>query len=484
MSTSSILPTLACTITSAGITSPSYAAIYASLQATFQAIYGTDAVIDPDSQDGEMLAYYAQAQYDSNQATIAAYNAYSPATAQGANLSSVVKINGLQREVATNSTAILTVVGVVGTVITNGLVGDSNSNAWALPASVVIPNSGSIDVTATCQTAGAVVALANSINAILTPTRGWQTANNAADADVGAPVETDAALRQRQSTSTALPAQALTFSIAGAIANLPGVTRSTLYENFTGVTNNDGIPGHSISAVVLGGDAETIAQTIANQKTPGTGTYGNISEITYDPAGVPNTINFFALTVVGVTVVIGLRALPGYVSTTGTAISQAVAAAIAGLDIGEPSFTNRLWAPANLTGTFATSATGMTQAQLDVLSQTFTIASITQARTSGNPAVATVANGPYGVGSTVIDVTTVEDFYLGCPVSVVMDNAVGLPATVAAISAADDTITLSNAVPSGRQLLTGAAVTYTSDLNFAFDEAAGCSAGSVTVTPT
>ena len=41
--------------------------------------------------------------------------------------------------------------------------------------------------------------------AILTPTFGWQSASFAAAATVGAPVESDAALRQRQAASTGLP---------------------------------------------------------------------------------------------------------------------------------------------------------------------------------------------------------------------------------------------------------------------------------------
>ena len=62
--------------------------------------YGSDAVLTPDSQDGQLLAVFAQAIYDNGQALIAIYNSFSPATAQGAGLSSLVKINGLARDVA------------------------------------------------------------------------------------------------------------------------------------------------------------------------------------------------------------------------------------------------------------------------------------------------------------------------------------------------------------------------------------------------
>lgn len=46
------------------------------------------------------------------------YNAFSPSTAQGAGLSSVVKINGIRRKTASYSTVDLRIVGQVGTIVT------------------------------------------------------------------------------------------------------------------------------------------------------------------------------------------------------------------------------------------------------------------------------------------------------------------------------------------------------------------------------
>ena len=60
------LTTVAPTISASGITAPTYADIYAYFQAKYQAIYGTDVYIDPDSQDGQLLAVFAQAIADCN----------------------------------------------------------------------------------------------------------------------------------------------------------------------------------------------------------------------------------------------------------------------------------------------------------------------------------------------------------------------------------------------------------------------------------
>jgi hypothetical protein len=92
------LATLACTIDENGISAPSYADVLASLQASFQSIYGSDIYIEPDSQDGQWLAVLAQIINDGNQADVTSYNGYSPSYAQGAALSSQVKINGLRRD--------------------------------------------------------------------------------------------------------------------------------------------------------------------------------------------------------------------------------------------------------------------------------------------------------------------------------------------------------------------------------------------------
>jgi len=76
------MPSLAAQITPTGITAPTYAEILALLQASFQAIYGSDAYIASDSQDGQLIALFASAINDANQAAIAAYNNQSPNSAQ------------------------------------------------------------------------------------------------------------------------------------------------------------------------------------------------------------------------------------------------------------------------------------------------------------------------------------------------------------------------------------------------------------------
>jgi len=328
--------TLSCTIDSAGIHAPVYANILSALQASYNAIFGSTAYTFADSQDGQLLSIFAAAINDNNATAIAIYNAYSPTFAVGNGLSTEVKINGIRRLIASNSTVNVTVVGQAGTIITNGVV-SGNSGNWNLPASVTIPGGGAITVLATCQTLGAVPAISGSLTQIATPTRGWQTVTNPSDATLGNPVETDYALRIRQSKSVAFPALAVIEAIKAAVLNVTGVIKGEVYENNTITTDSNGIPAKSISVVTSGGDPVAIATAIANRKTPGTGTYGTTTN-TIIVGNHPNVINFFAASNQVLTATISLTALINYTTLDGANAAQKLVDFITGLAIGQSVF--------------------------------------------------------------------------------------------------------------------------------------------------
>lgn len=345
------MATLACTIDATGISAPSYSDIFTSLQNSYWSIYGSDAVLTPDSQDGQLLAVFAQAISDCNQATINVYNSYSPGKAQGAALSSNVKINGLSRQVSSNSTVDVLLVGQAGSPIANGILQDPAGNNWNLPATVTIPVGGQITATATCQTAGAIALASGVALKISTPTFGWQSATTSDSAAEGSPVETDAGLRVRQASSTALPSLTILEGVLGGVASIAGVTRYAAYENDTDTTDANGLPSHSMSIVVEGGDATAIATVIATKKAPGTGTYGTTSETVIDTYQVIHNINFFRPTDVPIIVQINLKKLSGYTTAIGAEIQSAVVAAINALSIGGDVLVNKLYSFANLPGT-------------------------------------------------------------------------------------------------------------------------------------
>lgn len=338
-------------ITSTGYVAPSYADVLAYVQSVYLGIYGADAVITPNTQDGQLLGIFSQLISDANQLGGAVFNSFSPTFAQGVGLSSLVKINGLRRKVPTNSQIVVTVTGSAGAVITNGQVGDNAGlqQVWNLPASVIIPPGGTIDVTATAAVAGALSAGNNTLTIILTPAFGWTGVTNGTNASsLGAPVETDAGLRGRQSVSTSLPAISPPGSIEASVANVPGVISSKLWENNTASTDANGIPSHSLSMVVQGGDVNAVAQAIFDKKAPGVGTYGSTSVSVTDEEGMLVSINFYELAFTTIYVAFTVHALAGYTSAIGFEIKAAIAAYVNSLDIGDTLYYTKLVAAACL----------------------------------------------------------------------------------------------------------------------------------------
>lgn len=330
-----------------------YPSFLAWLTGVYQTIYGADVYLGADSQDGQFLAILAQAFFDTAAVGSSVYNSFSPVTAQGIGLSRNVKINGLNRRIPTNSTVDLTIVGVAGTTIVNGQAIDILNQKWDLPASVVIPGGGTITITATSDTLGAINADPGTITTIFTPTLGWQTVTNASAATPGEPVETDAQLRVRQAESTADPSLTVLEGTQGGIANLPGVTAVKVYENDTNSTDANTLPPHSISAVVAGGDAVEIAQEILLHKTPGCFTYGTTSEVVFDSHGMPSTIRFYRPDVATIGVEIVITTLQGWSSDYEALISEAVAAYINANGIGNTIQYTQLFVSAYLVGTAA-----------------------------------------------------------------------------------------------------------------------------------
>ena len=338
----------------AGLVLPSYQSIINDLISGYKAIYPQVVYLGTDTAKYQEISIFALKVYDCNLASQLAYNARSPISAVGADLDSIVKMNGIARLPASYSTAPLTVSGVAGTVITNGLVTDTQGNAWSLPVSVTIPNSGSVTVGITCQTVGAIQAQAGSITTISGgATAGWIGATNPSAALPGLPVESDSQLRARQAISVGAPSLTRLASTIAAIAAVPGVTRyatgtptpdsgpGSSIENPTGGIDYWGNPPHSISMVVEGGLDLNVATAIYQKR--GLGVYTNPDStagstsvpVTDANTGTVTTIGFQRPTYVPIYATMVIHGLAGYTTATLTAIQAAIVAYLNGLQIGE-----------------------------------------------------------------------------------------------------------------------------------------------------
>ncbi len=335
-------------IDQAGAHIPEYEDIRQGMQAVYRDIYGSDLNLDPDTQDGQLIAVLSLAMYDQNVFSLACFQSYRPDQAQGEGLSSLVKINGIRRRVPSRSTVDVVIGGQAGTIIRQGQVRDAANQLWDLPDELVIPVTGQITATARARELGAVTAPAGTVRTIATPTRGWQTANNPAAATLGSSIESDAELRVRQARSTALPALTMLEAVVAAVSDLPGVTSVSAQENDTNAVDANGLPEHSFALVVRGGDATQIARTIANKKGPGPDTAGNVAIAVQDAFGITKITRFYRPVETPISVSITIQPKPGYSTVIGQEIKQAIADHINALLDGDDVEYARLWVPANL----------------------------------------------------------------------------------------------------------------------------------------
>lgn len=344
------LSTLGPTVSTSGVSAPTYADILASLQVSAQGIFGADVYLGEDSQDGQLIAIFARAIHDCNQACLAIYQGFSPSYAQGVSLSNLVSINGLVRKVSSRSQCFVVLGGTPGTTVVAGKVMDDSGSLWSLPSVVVIPSSGAVTVTATCDIEGSVVAGVGAITQIVTPTRGWVEVTNTTAASRGAPVETDAELRQRRALSVALASRGTLTALNSALLAVAGTTRVSVFENTGNTTDARGLPAHSIACVVVGGAAEEIAHVLLVSKPVGVYLHGTTTLEVSDEYGTPFTCRWFVPTLVPVRVQVTLQAQSGYTSAVGDNIRSAVAAYVESLADGKSVEVARLYPPALLYG--------------------------------------------------------------------------------------------------------------------------------------
>lgn len=378
-------------IDDAGLHIPTYADIRDDLVEQFKSIYGQDIYLENDSQDYQMISVFALKTYDTMQLLQIVYNNHSPKTAVGTGLDSLVKLNGIRRKEASHSTCEVTLTGTAGTSIAAGVVEDESGNQWTLPENIVLHDS-TIQVTATCVPLGAIEAAAGTINKIVNPQKGWTAVTNNDAAVPGRPVETDEQLRYRQMLSVAIPSQNMLDSTIAGLASVVGVTRYKVYDNDTNETDTNGIPGHSIAAIVEGGTDAEIAKQIYLRKGPGGGTFGEIATTYTNSDRLQTIVRFSRPTYVPININVQLKPGKSYTSSVAATLKSNIDKYINSLDIGYN---------VTITGILTAVSAAVTNATLP----NFSLSGITINKEGETPGVMDVAiayNEVASVGSIVI----------------------------------------------------------------------------------
>lgn len=350
-----------------GLHMPTYVDIRDKQIEDAKRIFGQDIYLGEDSQDYQYICTISEKIFDAFQIAQQVYNNRAPNTAIGAGLDSIVKINGIKRKAASYSKCILTISGVKGTTIKNGIAVDKGNIKWNLPLTITIPESGQIDVESICSIAGPIVANPGDITGIFNPTYGWNGVYNKETSTLGSEVEGDSKLRQRQSQSTANASNTMLEGTSGAVAQIKGVTRSKVHENDTNEINEKGLPPHSITAIVEGGNDEEIAKAIWKHKGIGCLTNGTIEKNIVDSKGQITLIKFFRPEYIDIDVTVNVKALNSYTTATTDKIKENLQAYLNSLEIGSSLTVSALWGIA-------------LQSMESLTNPSFSITSITAAR--------------------------------------------------------------------------------------------------------
>ncbi len=153
---------------------------------------------------------------------------------------------------------------------------------------------------------------------------------------------------------------------------LSDIQRVKGYENTSSVTDDNGIPGHSICMVVEGGKEREIAEAIYSHKTPGCGTYGETLVNVASVYGFETPIYYQKLKYVDMQMRIQVKALSGSFTTeVQENIKNQIIDYLNGLQIGDDVIVSSLWYAALL-------------AQPDPLSPVFSVTGIEIGRAGGS----------------------------------------------------------------------------------------------------
>lgn len=217
--------------------------------------------------------------YESDSQVVYLANQFNPRTASGIWQDALAYIYFLTRKRGEPTIVTCQCSGLVNTVVPYGaIVQDTSGNQLICNSALTIGSTGISETTFRCVTTGAIEIPPNTVTKIITAIPGWDAVNNQAAGAIGRDLETRAEFEQRRVQSVAKNGHGTVQAIEGQIANINGVLDVRVLENQSNETvTKFGIvmTGHSICAIVYGGEDSDIAQAIYQKKDGGCDTIGN-----------------------------------------------------------------------------------------------------------------------------------------------------------------------------------------------------------------
>lgn len=255
-----------------GFTFKTEAEIRDELAAAYRVKFGDGIKTDPASAFGRMIDVQSNIVARDQDLALSVYLAVDPNQNFGISQDSTGQVVGVTRLAASKSTATGTLDLDAVTTVPAGSVVSVVGNPTArflLLADVTSVGAGTYDGEFEAEAFGPTEATAGSLTVIETPVAGWNTVTNALDADLGRNVETDTEFRLRRLESTQISGKSTVGAVRAKVGEVTDVEFARVIENDLDVDDAAGRQAHSIEVITFGGDQQTIANVIWNDKGGG-----------------------------------------------------------------------------------------------------------------------------------------------------------------------------------------------------------------------
>lgn len=339
------------TLTKEGIKIERLDSIVSTLENGLRQIYGQNIDLSPNTPDGQVVGLLAQIRMDFEELAENVYRQLDPDVATGAWLEQRVAYAGLMRRGANYSyLRSVALTGEPNTRLYSGIVvSDTHKVRWVLASDVTLDSNGSARADFRSEQLGAFNLAKNTNLTIETITLGLISATTQEDAEVGIEEETDIQLRERFLFSRIKNAQNSAEAINAKIAALPDVKQVRVLENNTGQRDSFGVEPHSINVIVNGGDSNSIADVIYQNKGAGVGLQGD-TQVTLQRDNEQRVIRFDRAAMVDIQISMRCVRYEDFTQINKSEITEQLAKQV--FNIGQTVSLSRLYSPINQVGGF------------------------------------------------------------------------------------------------------------------------------------
>mgnify|MGYP003302613640 CR=1 FL=1 len=273
-------------LTASGLLTKDNLTLVSDLITGFQNLYaqnGETLNLDSNTPDGQLIEIISELGTVVRELITEVYNSCDPDKCVGSVQDNRYQINYLTRKAGAYTLQNVAIT-VNKTVTLQGLdamynepeaaayaLSDDNGNVWYLVDTTTL-TSGTTTLEFRAKDMGEVIPTVGTITNQVTIVEGVTNVINSVGAtSIGYEEESDSDFRIRRNVSTATRSENNADTIQANLLNLDGVIEAKVYQNKSNSTDSDGIPAHSIWAIVEGGANKDIAEIIyANMGASGT----------------------------------------------------------------------------------------------------------------------------------------------------------------------------------------------------------------------